>query len=121
MKGTGATNAKIVQCMHLDTTFPLSEQSPFKGAQTKVYCRRIKGIDVSVQLEDVNDSTSLGFCDDLIGKFLEDAIIALAAYTKLQFSDERCTGALAETLLRYCELDTMSMVFIWEYFMEVTN
>ena len=29
--------------------------------------------------------------------------------------------ALAEALLRYCELDTMSIVFIWEYFMEVTN
>ena len=24
--------------------------------------------------------------------------------------------ALREALLRYCELDTMSMVFIWEYF-----
>ena len=63
--------------MHLDTTFPLSEQSPFKGAQTKVYCRRIKGIDVSVQLEDVNDSASLSFSDDLISKLLEGAIVAL--------------------------------------------
>ena len=45
---------------------------------------------------------------------------ALAAYTKLQFSDEVCTNALAEALLRYCELDTMSMVFIWEYFTEMT-
>lgn len=45
---------------------------------------------------------------------------ALAAYTKLQFSDEDCTDALAKALLRYCELDTMSMVFIWEYFREMT-
>ena len=45
---------------------------------------------------------------------------ALAAYTKLQFSDEVCTDALAKALLRYCELDTMSMVFIWEYFREMT-
>lgn len=45
---------------------------------------------------------------------------ALAAYTKLQFSDEVCTDALAKALLRYCELDTMSMVFIWEYFKEMT-
>lgn len=44
---------------------------------------------------------------------------ALAAYTKLQFSDEKCTEALKEALLRYCELDTMSMVFIWEYFHEM--
>lgn len=46
---------------------------------------------------------------------------ALAAYTKLQFSDEVCTDALAQALLRYCELDTMSMVFIWEYFNEMTT
>ena len=52
---------------------------------------------------------------------VERIMAALAAYTKLQFSDERCTGALAEALLRYCELDTMSMVFIWEYFMEATR
>jgi len=46
---------------------------------------------------------------------------ALAAYTKLQFSDAECTEALKEALLRYCELDTMSMVFIWEYFHEMTG
>ena len=46
---------------------------------------------------------------------------ALAAYTMLQFSDERLTQALEKALLRYCELDTMSMVFIWEYFHEMTG
>ena len=46
---------------------------------------------------------------------------ALAAYTRLQFSDAVCTQALREALLRYCELDTMSMVFIWEYFHEMTS
>lgn len=46
---------------------------------------------------------------------------ALAAYTKLQFSDSRWTDAIAKALYRYCELDTMSMVFIWEYFHEMTT
>lgn len=46
---------------------------------------------------------------------------ALAAYTMLQFSDTKWTEALKEALLRYCELDTMSMVFIWEYFHEMTG
>lgn len=43
---------------------------------------------------------------------------ALTAYNKLLFCDgNKCmTAALREALLRYCELDTMSMVFIWEYF-----
>ena len=50
--------------------------------------------------------------DDSIKGTINNGSIALAAYTKLQFSDEMCTGALAEALLRYCELDTMSMEFI---------
>ena len=42
---------------------------------------------------------------------------ALTAYNKLMFCDgETMNEALREALLRYCELDTMSMVFIWEYF-----
>ena len=46
---------------------------------------------------------------------------ALAAYTKLQFSDDKMTKALKQALYRYCELDTMSMVFIWEFFHEMLN
>jgi hypothetical protein len=41
---------------------------------------------------------------------------ALTAYSELQFSDYVKADALAKALLRYCELDTMAMVFIWEYF-----
>lgn len=41
---------------------------------------------------------------------------ALTAYSELQFSDDVQADALAKALLRYCELDTMAMVFIWEYF-----
>lgn len=41
---------------------------------------------------------------------------ALTAYNELQFCDGIKSEALAKALLRYCELDTMAMVFIWEYF-----
>ena len=41
---------------------------------------------------------------------------ALAAYSKLQFSDDSMAEALISALLTYCELDTLAMVFIWEYF-----
>ena len=54
------------------------------------------------------------------GEVIANGGAALAAYTKLQFSDAAMTDALASALLRYCELDTMSMVFIWEYFNEMT-
>jgi hypothetical protein len=47
---------------------------------------------------------------------------ALTAYNKLMFcKGEVMTAALRQALLRYCELDTMSMVFIWEYFHEMTG
>jgi hypothetical protein len=42
---------------------------------------------------------------------------ALTAYSKLMFCDDgKMDEALRMALLRYCELDTMAMVFIWEYF-----
>jgi hypothetical protein len=41
---------------------------------------------------------------------------ALAAYAKMQFSDGAMSDALEKALLTYCELDTLAMVFIWEYF-----
>ena len=43
---------------------------------------------------------------------------ALWAYGLLQFCEQEPAKkqALVEALYRYCELDTMAMVFIWEYF-----
>ena len=46
---------------------------------------------------------------------------ALTAYSMLQFSDFRYSEALKQALLRYCELDTMAMVFLWEYFNHECN
>jgi hypothetical protein len=51
---------------------------------------------------------------------IKDGGAALFAYQKLQFKDvpriER--KAIRESLLRYCELDTLAMVMIYEYFRE---
>lgn len=46
---------------------------------------------------------------------------ALAAYAKMQFSDGAMSEALEKALLTYCELDTLAMVFIWEYFFNECN
>jgi hypothetical protein len=46
---------------------------------------------------------------------------ALAAYAKMQFSDGVMSEALEKALLTYCELDTLAMVFIWEYFYNECN
>ncbi len=62
-----------------------------------------------------------GITDDILERDDEDMTIAnggaaLTAYNKLMFCDSTMSDALREALLRYCELDTMAMVFIWEFF-----
>jgi len=59
--------------------------------------------------------------DDMLGEMGKDTTIAnggaaLTAYNKLMFCDGAMNAALRTALLRYCELDTMAMVFIWEFF-----
>lgn len=48
---------------------------------------------------------------------------ALTAYGFLQYTDmtqQECYK-ITEALLRYCELDTLAMVMLWEHFGEVVN
>mgnify|MGYP002854546388 CR=1 FL=1 len=54
--------------------------------------------------------------DEAASQNISNGGAALTAYSELQFSDDVKSEALAKALLRYCELDTMAMVFIWEYF-----
>ena len=64
-----------------------------------------------------------GVTDDILERENDDMTVAnggaaLTAYNKLMFSDSNTdqAKALRKAMLRYCELDTMAMVFIWEYF-----
>ena len=45
---------------------------------------------------------------------------ALTAYSKLQYTDmsQAEINELTKGLLKYCELDTLAMVFIYEHFKE---
>jgi hypothetical protein len=54
---------------------------------------------------------------------LADGGAAMTAYAKMQFSDMTDTEKkmVEDGLLRYCELDTMAMVFIYEYWKDVTR
>ena len=54
---------------------------------------------------------------------IADGGAALTAYGKLQYTDmpEEERLAIKQSLLKYCELDTLAMVMIWEYFREVTS
>ncbi len=48
---------------------------------------------------------------------------ALTAYGKLQYTDMEQSeiDELTNALLKYCELDTLAMVMIYEHFRELTN
>jgi hypothetical protein len=58
----------------------------------------------------------------IYGDKLADGGAAMTAYAKMQFMNisQEEHNAIANGLLKYCELDTMAMVFIWEYFWELT-
>ena len=70
--------------------------------------------------EDVDELRLEGLVTD---QNLADGGAAMTAYAKLQFADigdwERTK--IQEGLLRYCELDTMAMVMIWEFIRNVTT
>ena len=56
-----------------------------------------------------------------VGAAVANGGAALTAYSKLQYTDLVATDILRNSLFRYCELDTMAMVFIWEFFYNATR
>jgi hypothetical protein len=52
---------------------------------------------------------------------IADGGAALTAYAKLQYQDmgDKERAEITEGLLRYCELDTLAMVMIYEHFREI--
>lgn len=72
------------------------------------------------QYLDMSESLAESISDDA-DMSIANGGAALTAYSMLQFSDVQLTDALSKALLRYCELDTMAMVFIWEYFYHEVN
>ena len=63
------------------------------------------GIDIDLDDIEIQESESIA-----------NGGAALAAYAKMQFSEGATLKALEQALLTYCELDTLAMVFVWEYF-----
>ncbi len=61
--------------------------------------------------------------DNLSLKRIAEGGSAMSAFGILQFEkiSEKDRTEIEKALLRYCELDTFSMVIIWEYFIELVN
>lgn len=70
---------------------------------------------------DAHDEAYVNAHDDEDEFTVANGGAALTAYNKMMFSDAKMSVALRKALLRYCELDTMAMVFIWEYFNHEVN
>ena len=64
-------------------------------------------LDIDIDLDDIEIEES---------ESVANGGAALMAYAKMQFSEGEVLTALEQALLTYCELDTLAMVFIWEYF-----
>ena len=64
--------------------------------------------------DDAEDSDLEHLISDLK---LADGAAAMIAYARMQFSEmgEEERGAIEQALLKYCELDTLAMVMLWEY------
>jgi hypothetical protein len=76
-------------------------------------------------LPQVFDNWSNDELDEMLSNMddLNNGGAALTAYGFIQYSDmnENERNSLANALLRYCELDTLAMVMIYEHFLEVVG
>jgi hypothetical protein len=69
-----------------------------------------------------------GIDDDQIEQFLmrcniQEGGAAMTAYAKMQFASitDKERDSIVNGLLRYCELDTLAMVMVWEYWQNILN
>jgi hypothetical protein len=74
-------------------------------------------------LPSLHDEIDVDTLDEFIyGDKLADGGAAMTGYAKMQFMDisKEEHEAISKGLLKYCELDTLAMVLIWEHFRELT-
>ena len=65
------------------------------------------------------DEMDVLFADEKVGN--GGAAMTAWAYMQFKSMPDNEREALASALKHYCELDTMAMVLIWEYFKELVN
>ncbi|AWV98063.1 DUF2779 domain-containing protein [Arcticibacterium luteifluviistationis] len=93
----------------------------------KVWLKRVGGVfkDPYLELEPIHSEYADYDLDDLISsnEEIKDGGAALVAYAKLQYTDMEQfeVDAIKNALLRYCELDTLAMVMIFEHLQEISR
>ena len=92
---------------------------------SQVWIREECGNDPYKTLPPVFEDYSREQLDEMFGDMdnLADGGAAMMAYAKLQFMDtpEDQRKAIGKALLKYCELDTLAMVMLWEFWHNEIN
>lgn len=94
------------------------ESLNFRGQRWLLEDGTDKGLDPYKQLPVIEES---GSADGLFdGEGIAEGGAAMTAWSRMQFTQmsEQERAGLAEALLKYCELDTLAMVMIYEYWRE---
>lgn len=76
MKDRRNLSFQVKQGVNLDSTFRPPEMSPFINTEAEVNCRRIKGIDLSSEFEDVIQPHPLSDANRVISELFKDARIS---------------------------------------------
>ena len=105
-----------IPSLNIDASNPIAWISIKDGVVENPY-KKLPPVNEYLNLSDKEISAFASHAsDNEDGLTVNEGGAAMAAYSKLQFSDITMSDALVKALYRYCELDTMAMVFIWEYF-----
>ena len=105
-----------IPSLNIDASNPLAWISLKDGVVENPY-KKLPSVNEYLDLSDEEISAFASQASDNEDEFtVAEGGAAMTAYSKLQFSDTTMSDALVKALYRYCELDTMAMVFIWEYF-----
>ena len=105
-----------IPSLNIDASNPIAWISIKDGVVENPY-KKLPPVNEYLNLSDKEISAfATQASDNEDGFTVDEGGAAMTAYSKLQFSDTTMSDALVKALYRYCELDTMAMVFIWEYF-----
>ena len=77
VKERGNLCFNIIQDMELDTAPVLPELCPMKQFKAKVYRCRVKSVNITLEAEDSFSAFGACFCNQVVGKFLEDLVVSL--------------------------------------------
>ena len=105
-----------IPSLNIDASNPIAWISIKDGVVENPY-KKLPPVNEYLNLSDKEISAfATQASDNEDGFTVDEGGAAMTAYSKLQFSDTTMSDALVKALYRYCELDTMAMVFVWEYF-----